>query len=361
MKDAYLPRLLAEPLATSDEFIFSATHLDHPHIYDQCRGLIAAGASLRWVHDPRPERVAAFRREFLQARPARSLDEILADPAVRLVTAAAIPSERSEIGCRVMEAGKDYLTDKPPFTTLDQLAQARRVAAATGRKYQIFYGDRLGVECAVHAERLIREGVIGEVLQVIGLGPHRLNLAKRPAWFFERDRYGGILCDLGSHQCDKFLAYSGSTDAEVLHAAVGNRAHPDHPELEDYGEASLLGTSGATNHHRVDWFTPDGQSTWGDGRTFVLGTRGTIELRSFCDVGRSSQGDLLFLVDEEGEHRIECAGRVGLPFYGDLLRDCLHRTERAQTQAHAFKAAELSLRAQAAARRLPSAGNRASP
>ena len=114
-----------------------------------------------------------------------------------------------------------------------------------------------------------------------------------------------------------------------------------------------LGSSGATNHHRVDWLTPDGQCTWGDGRTFVLGTLGTIELRSFCDVARDAKGELMILVDAEGEHRIECAGRVGLPFYGDLIRDCLQRTEHAQTQAHAFKAAELCLRTQAAAKRLP--------
>jgi predicted dehydrogenase len=217
----------------------------------------------------------------------------------------------------------------------------------------VFFGDRLGVECAVHATRLIKEGALGRIVHVGGLGPHRLNKPKRPAWFFQREQYGGILCDLGSHQCEKFLAFSGSTDAEILHAAVGNYANPGDPELEDYGEATLLGSSGATNHHRVDWLTPDGQCTWGDGRTFVLGTLGTIELRSFCDVARDAKGELIILVDSQGEHRIECAGRVGLPFYGDLIQDCLQRTEHAQTQVHAFKAAELCLRTQAAAKRLP--------
>ena len=352
MRDDYLPRLLTKPPLRAGELLFAAAHLDHPHIYDQCRGLVAAGGTLAWVFDPDAERLVNFRREFPQARVARNLAEILDDPSVKLVTAAAIPAERCDIGCQVMGAGKDYLTDKPPFTTLAQLARARQVARETGQKYLTFFGDRLGVECAVHAGRLIEQGLIGRVLQVIGLAPHRLNKAKRPPWFFHRDSYGGILCDLGSHQCDKFLAFSGSNDAEVLHAAVGNFNNPDHPELEDYGEATLLGSSGATNHHRVDWFTPDGQSTWGDGRTFVLGTRGTIELRSFCDVGRASKGELMFLVDAEGEHRIDCAGRVGLPFYGEVLRDCLQRTEHAQSQAHAFKAAELCLRTQAAAVRL---------
>ncbi|MBM3874120.1 MAG: Gfo/Idh/MocA family oxidoreductase [Verrucomicrobia bacterium] len=352
MHPDHAPRLLTKPPVAPGSLSFAAVQLDHPHIYDQCRGLISAGAELASVYDPQPERVEAFRKVFPQARVARSLDEVLADPRVALITAAAVPCDRGPLGCRVMQAGKDYLTDKPPFTTLDQLAEARRVSAATGRKYMVFFGGRLGVECAVHAERLIREGAVGRVLQVIGLGPHRIKKPQRPAWFFERARYGGILCDLGSHQCDLFLAYSGSTDAEVLHAAVGNFGNPDTPELEDFGEASLLGSSGATNHHRVDWFTPAGQSTWGDGRMFVLGTRGTIELRSFCDVAQSPQGDLLILVDEQGEHRMSCGGRVGLPFYGDFVRDCLARTETAMTQAQAFKASEFCLRTQAAARRV---------
>jgi predicted dehydrogenase len=189
-----------------------------------------------------------------------------------------VPCDRGPLGCRVLRAGKDYLTDKPPFTSLDQLAEARKAVAETSRRYMVFYGDRLGVECAVHATRLIEQGALGRVLQVIGLGPHRSKLHTRPAWFFERARYGGILCDLGSHQCEKFLHFSGSTDAEVLSSAVANFDHPQYPELEDYGEATLLGSSGVTGHHRVDWFTPAGQSSWGDGRTFVLGTRATIEL-----------------------------------------------------------------------------------
>lgn len=352
MNPDYTPQILTLPPLSPGELAFAAVQLDHPHIYDQCRGLIGAGASLTWVYDPEPARVAAFLKVFPQARVARSLDEVLADPAIALVTAAAVPCDRGPLGCRVLRAGKDYLTDKPPFTSLDQLAEARKAVAETSRRYMVFFGDRLGVECAVHATRLIEQGALGRVLQVIGLGPHRSKLHTRPAWFFERARYGGILCDLGSHQCEKFLHFSGSTDAEVLSSAVANFDHPQYPELEDYGEATLLGSSGVTGHHRVDWFTPAGQSSWGDGRTFVLGTRATIELRSFCDVAQSPQGELLFLVDHEGEHRIPCAGRVGLPFYGQFVRDCLHRTETAMTQAHAFKAAELCLRTQASARRL---------
>jgi predicted dehydrogenase len=283
---------------------------------------------------------------------ARALDEILADPEVRLVTAAAVTSERAALGVRVMEAGKDYFTDKAPFTTLEQLAEARLVAASTGRKYFTYYGERLTSEAGMFATDLVAAGVVGRVVQVVGLGPHRLNKATRPAWFFQREKYGGILCDIGSHQCEQFLTYAGARDATVTHAAVGNFANPDTPELEDFGEASFVGDNGATNQIRVDWLTPDGLSNWGDGRTFILGTKGFIELRKYVDLTRNPRGGEVFIVDGRGEYRVDVTGRVGYRFFGEFILDCLNRTEKAMTQEHAFKAAELCLRAQAAARRL---------
>ncbi len=347
----YAPQGKPRPVVKPGEFIFAAAHLDHGHIYGQCNGLVEAGAQLRWVYDADPAKVAAFQQCYPGVQAARSLDEILNDPAVQLVAAAAIPNLRGALGCRVMEAGKDYFTDKTPFTTLDQLDQAKAVVARTGRKYAVYFSERLHVESAMYATDLVRQGAIGRVLQVIGLGPHRLG-PDRPDWFFRKEQYGGILCDIGSHQFEQFLTFTGATDATVVHAAVANYGNPTTPELEDFGEANLVGDNGTTNYVRVDWFTPPGLSTWGDGRMTILGTKGYIELRKYVDIGRERTGDHVFLVDEKGEHHLNVAGQVGFRFFGELILDCLNRTEKAMTQRHAFKAAELCLRAQAAARRL---------
>jgi predicted dehydrogenase len=349
---SYVPRSKPNPVVKPGEFVFAAAHLDHGHINGQCTGLIEAGGTLKWVFEPDATKRDAFLKRFPQAKAARALDEILADPEVKLVTAAAVTSERGPLGCRVMEAGKDYFTDKAPFTTLEQLEQARAVVTRTGRKYFVYYSERLHVESAMFATDLVHDGAIGRVVQVIGLGPHRLNKPTRAAWFFERAKYGGILCDIGSHQFEQFLTYSGATDGTVVHAAVGNFANPDTPELEDFGEATVIGNNGASNQVRVDWFTPNGLSTWGDGRTFILGTKGYIELRKYLDVGREKAGDHVYLVDDKGEHHMSVDGQVGFRFFGEFILDCLNRTEKAMTQAHAFKAAELCLKAQAAAVRL---------
>jgi predicted dehydrogenase len=348
----YAPQGKPAPVCRPGDFVFAVVGLDHGHIYGQCNGLIEAGGSLTKVFDPDPQKLAPFMSKYPQAKAASSLEEILDDEAIRLVAAAAVPCDRGPLGVRVMEAGKDYFTDKTPFTALDQLESARAAALRTRRKYMVYFSERLHVECAVYAGELIFGGAIGRVVQVIGLGPHRLNASSRPGWFFERKKYGGILCDIGSHQIEQFLYYSGAADATVTEAAVGNFANPKYPELEDYGHANLVADNGATNHFRVDWLTPDGLRTWGDGRTFILGTKGYIEMRKYIDVAREDGGDQLFLVDGQGEKHLPLAGQVGFPFFGQLILDCLNRTEQAMTQAHAFKAAELCLRAQAQARRL---------
>jgi predicted dehydrogenase len=348
----YAPEGKAAPVCNPGDFVFAACSLDHGHIHGQCNGLIEAGGQIKWVFDPDPEKVAAFLEKHPGAKAARSLDEILDDPSVQMVAAAAVPNLRGPLGCRVMRAGKDYFTDKTPLTTLDQLEEARTTAAETGRKFMVYYSERLHVECAVHAGTLIKEGAIGRVIQTLGTGPHRLSAPTRPAWFFEHEKYGGILCDIGSHQCEQFLYYTGASDAEVTASAVGNFGNPQYPELEDFGECNLAADNGASGYFRVDWFTPDGLGTWGDGRTFILGTKGFIELRKYTDIATSNGGDQLLLVDDKGEHRIPCKGTVGFPFFGALILDCLNRTEHAMTQTHAFKAVELCLKAQNAARRL---------
>lgn len=348
----YAPQGKPSPVVKPGEFAFAAIALDHGHIYGQCNGLVEAGAELRWVYDPDPAKVRSFREKFPSAREARSAEEILDDPEIKLVAAAAIPCDRGPLGVRVMEAGKDYFTDKTPFTEPSHLDAARTTAAATGQKYMVYYSERLHVECAVFAGELIAQDAIGRVVQVIGLGPHRLNKGSRPAWFFNKAQYGGILTDIGSHQIEQFLFYTGAHDARVTNAVVGNYANPDVPELEDFGSADLVADNGATNHFRVDWMTPDGLGTWGDGRTFILGTNGYIELRKYIDVAREAKGNHLYLVNGKGEQHMDLSGKVGFPFFGQLVLDCLNRTENAMTQEHAFKAGELCLKAQAAAERV---------
>ncbi len=324
--------------------------INHDHIYGQVNLLLRAGAELVAVFARELDLLAAFTSTYPQARVARSMEEILEDETIQLVVSAAILNERAAIGIAAMQHGKDYMSDKPGFTTLEQLAEARRVQAATKRIYSICYSEHFENPATVKAGDLVKAGAIGRVLHTIGLGPHRANLAQRPPWFFRREQYGGIITDIGSHQAEQFLFFTGSITAEVVVAQVANYNHPEHPGLEDFGDLMLRG-DGGTGYIRVDWFTPDGLGTWGDTRLTILGTEGYIEVRKNCDIAGRAGANHLFLVDNKVTQYIDC-NAVSLPYGPQLVSDIVNRTETAMTQDQCFLASELVLRAEAQATRL---------
>lgn len=329
---------------------FGVIGINHGHIYGQVNLLLHAGAELVSVFALEADLLAKFTDTYPQARVAGSVEQILEDETLQLVVSAAIPSERAGIGIAAMQHGKDYMSDKPGFTTLEQLAEARRVQAETGRIYSICFSERFENRATVRAGELVKAGAIGRVLQTIGLGPHRASLPTRPDWFFQRSQYGGIITDIASHQADQFLFFTGSSRAQVVSSQVANWHHPEHPGLEDFGDLMLRG-DGGTGYIRVDWFTPNGLDTWGDTRLTVLGTDGYIEVRKNIDIAGRPGTNHLFLVDQQGTQYIDCSD-VPLPYGSQLVSDIVNRTETAMTQQHCFLASELVLRAEAEATRL---------
>lgn len=328
---------------------FAVIGINHGHIYGQVECLLREGAELVSFFAPEDDLAREFSARYPQARRVADRDAILDDQSIELVVTAAIPGDRAEIAATAMRRGKDVMSDKPGMTSLDDLRTLRHVQAETGRIFSVLYSEHLETRSTVKAGELVQAGAIGDVVHITGLGPHSLRLSTRPAWFFERSRYGGILCDIASHQCEQFLFFTNTLDAEVISATVANRAHPDTPGLQDVGDIHLRAPN-ATGYVRVDWFTPAGLPTWGDGRLVILGTEGYIELRKYVDIAGRPGTDHLFLVDGKGMQHIDCS-MVDLPYGRQLIADIRDRTETAMSQAHCFKAMELALTAQAIAER----------
>ena len=329
---------------------FSVIGLNHGHIYGQCEAVIRNGGQLVSFYAKEPELTAAFTKRYPDAKLARSEKEILEDNSIQLIVSASIPLDRAPLGIQVMRHGKDFMVDKPGIVTLEQLAEVKKVQKETKRIYSIMYSERFETRATVKAGELVKSGAIGNVIQTIGLGPHRLNLKSRPEWFFDKKYFGGILCDIGSHQFDQFLFFTGSTSAEVVASQTGNVHYPQYPNFEDFGDTMLRG-NGGTGYIRIDWFTPDGLSTWGDGRLTILGTDGYIELRKYVDIAGRDGGNHLFLVDKKETRYIDCTNDP-LPYGQQLISDIQNRTETAMTQDHCFLATELALKAQKQALRL---------
>jgi predicted dehydrogenase len=329
---------------------FSVIGLNHGHIYGQTEAVIRGGGELVSFYAKEPDLAEAFAKRYPQAKIAKSEKEILEDKAIQLVVSASIPIDRAPLGIEVMRHDKDFMVDKPGIITLKQLEEVRKVQKETKRIYSIMYSERLENRATVKAGELVKEGAIGKVIQTIGLGPHRMNIKSRPEWFFKKNMYGGIICDIGSHQFDQFLFFTGSTQASVVSSQVGNVHYPQYPEFEDFGDVMLRGNEGA-GYVRVDWFTPDGLNTWGDGRLTILGTEGFMELRKNCDIGGREGGNHLFLVNQKETRYIDCKD-VQLTFGEQLVNDVVNRTETAMSQSHCFLATELALQSQKQAQKL---------
>ena len=329
---------------------FGVIGLNHDHIYAQTETVRRGGGTLITAYAAEPGLAELFAKRFPDVRLARDPREILEDASLQLVISASIPCDRAPLGIEVMRHGKDFMSDKPGATTLAQLADVRRVQKETGRIYSIMFNERFENAATVEASALVRAGAIGTPIQTVGLGPHRPRLPARPSWFFDRSKYGGILCDIASHQFDQFLHFTGSTSADIVAAQVGNLHHPQHPGLEDFGDVMIRGNRGS-GYIRVDWFTPDGLPTWGDGRLTILGTEGYIEIRKTVDLDGRKGGNHLFLVDGKSTRHVDCSA-VDLPYGRALVADVLDRTETAMPQAHCFLAMELALKAQQSATRL---------
>ncbi|MFD7154142.1 Gfo/Idh/MocA family protein [Kribbella sp. NPDC059898] len=340
-------------MTSSQHVRFAAVGLDHSHIFGQVAGLLRAGAEFVGMatDDPSAAVATQLRERYPDVPFADDLDELIARDGIDVIVTAAVPDRRGPIAVAALRAGKDVVSDKPGCTTLDQLAEIERAVAETGRFWSVTFSERFEVPAAIKAGTLVREGKIGTVVQTLGLGPHRIGDrahlaggAGRPDWFYDKARYGGILADIASHQVDQFLWFTGAKTAEVVTSTVGNFGNPDDPGLQDFGEM-LLRSEHAQGYIRVDWYTPAGLPTWGDGRLIILGTDGYIELRKYIDIEGREGGNHLFLANQEGTQYIDCSD-VKTSYYEDLIHDVRERTTTAAPQEHTFEATRLALVAQ---------------
>ncbi len=334
----------AQEVAPKYKINFAVIGIDHNHINGITDAVRRGGGTLVSVYSDNQQALAAYRKRYPDVKVAASEDEILNDQSIQLVCSAAIPDQRARIGIAAMRHGKDYLSDKPAITTLEQLAQVRKAIEETKRIFAIMYSERLEVRAAQQATILVQAGAIGKVVQTINIAPHVINPETRPDWFWDDKRYGGILVDIGSHQADQFVFYTNSTTAEVTASQIANVNHKQYPHFQDFGDMMMHG-NGGFGYVRVDWFTPKGLSTWGDGRLFILGTDGYIELRKYIDIAGRPGGNHLFIVDQKSTRYIDC-NKVDLPFGPQLVGDVVNRTHVAQDQQQALLATELVLKAQ---------------
>jgi predicted dehydrogenase len=327
---------------------FAAIGLDHRHVYDLTAGLLEAGATCVGYNPDTsdPLVLAGFRKRFPDV-PAAETERLLDDRSIDFIVLSAKPSDRAELAVAAMLRGKDVMTDKPGVTTLAQLQAVQTAAMETRRIWSVCVG-RVASPAVQEALRVVRSGELGRLVQVISLAPHRLNRDLRPAWFFDRPAYGGIINDIGVHSIDQFLAFADVAEAEIVSATIGAFG-TEPPGFEDFAEF-ILQTPAMRGYCRVDWFTPDGLPTWGDGRLFLVGTEGTLELRKNLDIEGRPGTDHMFVANRGTTRYVDCSG-LPVTYYRDFLAALRTRALSGMPQSQVFTACRMALTAQAQAAR----------
>lgn len=324
---------------TTEPVGFGVVGLEHLHVFELVDGLCAAGA-VPMAHtggDSLSDAYAAWQT----ASVATDMAGVLADDRIQLVVLAGVPSTRADAAVAVLETGRSVLSDKPGVTTVAQLDRVRDTAERNPGRWWVLFSERFGVPAVRAATSLARDGAVGEVVHVSGAAPHRGALDQRPDWFFDPARAGHLLVDLGSHQVDQFLAATGAATAQVVGAAAGNVAAPDHPAFCDIAEVSLA-AGDARGYHRVDYLEADGFPAWGDVRLVITGTSGRLEVRTPVVDGTAGSPEL-WLTDHDGHRRVDVDPTPTWPT--ELLADLADGGERLMSREHPVTVTDVCLRA----------------
>jgi predicted dehydrogenase len=319
--------------------------IDHGHIFDMLDEMIKEGCTCNYFWtEGSPLTLKEFNKKYPNIKRVENKSDILNDNSIDMVLISSVPKDRADLSIEVLNSGKDVMVDKPGCTTLNQLEDLKRTVKETGKIWSVNFSERFHVAAVAKAEELVVEGKIGKVKQTIGTGPHRQGNYERPDWFYDRQSYGGIITDIGSHQIHQFLVFTNSNEAKINHALVENTTKLDKPGFQDFGEVNLTGNQGH-GYIRLDWFTPDALPTWGDGRLLILGDKGYIEIRKYTDLAKSETGNHLYYANNEEVKHIDCKD-VKLPYFRNLINDVLNRSETACSQELTYFTMELAIKAQ---------------
>jgi len=340
--------------------------LEHPHAFGIAFALQGAGADIVSFCSARPDddlMVSGFGELFPTATKRADIHAILANDAVDVVVPVAIPCDRCHDARVALGAGRHVLADKPIAIDQAQLNSLRAATAASGETgesattkpvFGVWFSERFESRATGRAIELVADGAIGDLVEVIGLGPHRLSAESRPEWFFDASRAGTLLTDLMTHQVDQFLhlaTISGHDPASVR--VVNAQQHLHHGGTLAVAGASLAGFTDHASidlqagklsaYLRVDWLSPAGLDTWGDVRLMLTGTAGSIEVRKNIDLASPTPGgDHLLLANGDGVERVDCAD-VALPHATAFLDACRGEPTWFANPDHTFRVLELCL------------------
>lgn len=267
---------LFERMFSVKKLTFSIIGCEHSHISTFIGEMLEQGHSCAGIYEAKNKQLLHELAEKFQLKIVDEMESLLG-PEVSVIGCAAINNEKIAVIELCEKHGKHIMVDKPIVTNKEDFTRVQNVINRGKIQIGMLFTERFRPALNTVKEK-ITQGDIGEIVSIEMRKPHRLKPDERPGWHFSKQQGGGIVVDLFIHDFD-LLRWLTAQDVTDLSGYVSKNILPEYPDFYDVASLQVLTEDGVIATLYADWHTPEKSWTWGDCRIFIVGTKGTFELR----------------------------------------------------------------------------------
>lgn len=306
---------------------FAIAGCQHAHISIFIEEMLALGYPCAGICDEGDQTLARQLSEKYNIPFIDHIEQLLQKDEVQYVGSSAINHEKIQLAATCEQHGKHLMLDKPAVVDRAGYEQLEQIISRGNIQIGMLLTERYRPSLYT-LKALIQKGEIGQIISITMRKPHRLRPGTRPQWHFSKEQSGGIIIDLLVHDFDLLRWLTGQEVSEVK-GRMGKQILPEYPEFYDTAAVQVEMDAGTVAQLYADWHAPEKCWTWGDGRIFVTGTKGSAEIRLAGDPVVSGKGELLLVMTHDQELREVPLISPGINVSEDFLR-------RACGQSHEF-------------------------
>lgn len=275
-----------------------------------------------------------------------TLPDMLADKTLDMISLCSprrADQEADAIAC--LEAGFHVYAEKPAVLTEEGLDRVLATAKRCGREFHEI-ADTVFFEPWWSMRQLVREGQLGEVVQVYAQKSYPVNNGNRPQ---DEVTDGGLIRWVGIHAMRFVEHITGLsvTDVQAVQTHLGNAAlngveNGDNVGLYTAASLQMKLENGGLATICMNYLNPKCFPNWGNEHVRVFGTKGMVEI---TDGGRHSH---LYTAVDVGE--IDTSKSTCPDFLTELLRHLRYGTPLTMTAEEELHPLRMVLRAEKTAR-----------
>ena len=161
-----------------------------------------------------------------------SYEEILNDENVDVVAIGDYYEKRGKMAIEALKHGKHVFCDKPICIKLEELYEIRELSEKNNLQVGCMLDLRYMAQVS-KVKELLKNDEIGTVHIASVTGQHALGYSTRPHWYYEDNKHGGTINDIGIHGVDLLRFITGKNLTKVDCAKTWNAFADKEPQFKD--------------------------------------------------------------------------------------------------------------------------------